>query len=210
MKTNMMILTSCILIFFAGVVWSPILIRPGPYSFDYGLLKSVFELLSYAATVVAAFFAVTAVREWKSQFRHNEKFKALTDLNESAVGMMIVGDYIFDMTDSLISNKLGENSNSEAIDHSKWWDVFRAFTTRLESLSFLLSEAELANLAKNASGIESLHIRHVNLFYQNLKNIKVLGVDSLVDHVEVWRDDMLCAVQALRQELSILLKKSVE
>lgn len=85
-----------ILAFVSGVI-----IGGGGVSFDsQSDFKSLVELASYFSTILVAIAGVLALKSWRSQFEHSEKYKAVKEFQESLMGRsVVVSDYAWSVLD---------------------------------------------------------------------------------------------------------------
>lgn len=93
MKKDWVIWLGCFLLFFAGVIWGMIPDKTG--FFVVADIHDLFDMLGAVATAVAAAVAVIALTNWRSQFRHAEKFKALKELKDAAYSLFAFRGYLF-------------------------------------------------------------------------------------------------------------------
>lgn len=57
-------------------------------------VKTAFEILSYFATAVAAVVAVVALSDWRTQFKHAERFNSIKDLRRVADDLRLFTKYV--------------------------------------------------------------------------------------------------------------------
>lgn len=205
----------CFLLFGAGVVWSPILISSDFGSFEYSSVKFVLECASYLATIIAAVFAVLTLSVWRKQFKHSEKFKALSALSDTATGLSVVGDYIYSVTERLMNERLhkaGIGSKADVSDvlQKEWWDSFRSFSALLEDHSFLFSSDECQALRTCVVEMEMTQRKWVGKFFAELREFNASKNDEMVELAEEWRDKMLGCVDDLRAEIAVIRKSTID
>lgn len=94
MKSDAVVWIGCILIFMAGVVWSPILLSSRDGVSGFGSLKETLECISYVATVAACVAAILALKSWRTQFRHSKKFECLARLKLASDNIQCAGRHV--------------------------------------------------------------------------------------------------------------------
>jgi hypothetical protein len=130
--------------FAAGLAWKPL------YE-SVANAKDYLESLSFIATIIACAIAANALTAWKKQFNHAERFKALKELKDAAIGLTAFRGFfeklcqrclylqthgnvqVFEMEEELDIAK--ENWHRLLTDYNKAWGTARAFLTERELVS---------------------------------------------------------------------------
>ncbi|WAG81385.1 hypothetical protein LMK08_12225 [Metapseudomonas furukawaii] len=159
-------------LFASGIVFS-ILFSDGVTA------TSVAGALSYLgsmATLTAAIVAISAVSDWRSQFRHSEKYNCLKALKVAAENLRSYRALVSAMEQRhLYSMMNGGADNQEAVRReesarSAWVVALQTYSSAWTNAAVFLSDEELArvngspfNLASSAQdGILSLSFQYAN------------------------------------------------
>lgn len=94
MKSDVVVWIGCILIFMAGVVWSPIMLGSREGVSGFSSLKESLECISYVATVAACIAAILALKSWKTQFWHSKKYECLARLKLASDNIQCAGRHV--------------------------------------------------------------------------------------------------------------------
>lgn len=92
MNKDWVIWIGCVLLFCSGVVWGMIPDKKG--FFTVTNIHDLFDIFGAIATMVAAAVAVTALTNWRSQFRHAARFESLKALKDAATRLHTFRKYL--------------------------------------------------------------------------------------------------------------------
>jgi hypothetical protein len=154
-------------------------------------IRGVFEILSYAGTVVTAMVAVVALTSWQSQFRHTERFKSLKDLKDAAIGLHAFKDFLLTVQKKchhLICNDgypIDVLEQDETLAREKWLIALEAYNRAWGTAVVFFTHAEEASFSGSAKVFTSRSINdplRIVMAYANQPN-----KDQLVEFTKTSR-----------------------
>lgn len=144
-------------LFASGVVFS-LLFSDGVSAASVG---GALSYLGSIATLTAAIVAISAVNDWRSQFRHSEKYKCLKVLKVASENLRSYRTLVTAMEQRhLYSMMSGGAEDQEAVRReesarSAWALVLQAYSSAWTNAAVFLSDEELANLNGNPFDLAS-------------------------------------------------------
>jgi hypothetical protein len=169
-RSDLILCIVCALGFFAaGLVWRP--------AFDGGGdMKSAIESTSYIATTMAAVVAIFALRAWKSQFEHTERFKCLSDLKNAATDLDAYNIYLYDFY-SVCSEGI-QNGGTFVWEQlpggslAQWVKALNAYRQAWTTARIFMTKAEIDSFSGKPENFDELHSRNSTLLPASFINCR--------------------------------------
>lgn len=215
MKSDILVLVGCVLIFVAGVIWSPIIFSEGIRGFEVGWVKLLLECSSYIGTIVAAFYAVVTLKAWRFQFNHTKRYEALAELSAAAAEMLVVRKYIISSADSLISNRFkcadaASMKSKHDADNEKWWGAYGKYMSTLEDASIFMTSTERAEIGRATKQIMSQHVKYSEQFFVLLGSVSFDEKEKAGNYAMTWSDKLADSVNTVRDQIYAMRLASVK
>ncbi len=217
MRIDGLVIVLCVLLFMAGVVWSPILINVPSAAFKWQSIKDFFEMLSFIATIGAAIYAISSFNSWHKQFHHDKSFDALEQLGASSEQLLAVGEVIYSESTFEFLRAYEVRGNfkfeelSAACDEAKrrWALIERGVKTRIEELSVFVSEDDLEQLSTAFFNLQKKHRNCREIFRAHLvRDTPIEKIEAGAYHIE-WIKIMYAEVNEFRDVIRKLKKRKV-
>jgi len=143
-------------LFTAGLVWRPV--AGGGDGIKYFL-----ECASYIATTMAAIAATIALRAWRDQFKHTERFKHLSELKEAANDLSAFTAYLDDYYSACSNIDQAEGAlvwkHSAEQTLAKWHSALDRYRRVWTTARIFLTEAELDSFSGKPEDFDELYLR---------------------------------------------------
>lgn len=162
MRTSFLVAVSAFLCFLAGIVACLAFIGSGKNVWAFFQISDIHDLaetLGGLAATITMFVVVAAFSQWKTEFNHSARHKALTDFLNGTWELGVFTNYLRALEATLyhkISTQGVSDDSLEAASEKarvQWQEAHTAYVQRWTALEIFLSEKEVAEIPSSGPEI---------------------------------------------------------